>query len=72
MAWCGNNYLYLNVNMTKEMILDFKNHEQVKHIELRTVSIRGTITSVFMWTTDWTGDGTLMLSTGRDRADFTS
>ena len=28
-------------------------------------------TSVFTWSTDWTGDATLMLFVRRDRADFT-
>uniref|UniRef100_A0A8C6W187 Reverse transcriptase domain-containing protein n=1 Tax=Nothobranchius furzeri TaxID=105023 RepID=A0A8C6W187_NOTFU len=36
-AWCGNNYLTLNVNKTKEMILDFRRNR----VESNTVSIMG-------------------------------
>ena len=31
-----------------------------------------TVALVFIWTTDWTGDAALMLSTGKDGADCTS
>uniref|UniRef100_A0A8C6NVM8 Reverse transcriptase domain-containing protein n=1 Tax=Nothobranchius furzeri TaxID=105023 RepID=A0A8C6NVM8_NOTFU len=34
-AWCGNNHLTLNVNKTKEMILDFRRNR----VESNTVSI---------------------------------
>nr|XP_054590297.1 uncharacterized protein LOC129154572 [Nothobranchius furzeri] len=36
-AWCGNNHLTLNVNKTKEMILDFRRNR----VESNTVSIMG-------------------------------
>nr|XP_054588772.1 sorting nexin-22 isoform X1 [Nothobranchius furzeri] len=36
-AWCGNNHLTLNVNKTKEMILDFRRNR----VESNTVSFMG-------------------------------
>uniref|UniRef100_A0A8C6M3D6 Reverse transcriptase domain-containing protein n=1 Tax=Nothobranchius furzeri TaxID=105023 RepID=A0A8C6M3D6_NOTFU len=74
-AWCGNNHLTLNVNKTKEMILDFRRNR----VESNTVSIMGeegwlrnTNTLEFTWTTDWTGERTAMPFTRRDTADCTS
>ena len=71
-----NNHLILNVNKTKEMIVDFRGtRNKSNHISIMEKKWRwwrSINTSVFTWTTDWTGDTTLMLFRRRNRADFTS
>ena len=65
----------MNVDKTEEMIVDFRTRNKSNSIsimEKRWRWWRSINTSVFTWTTDWTGDTTLMLFRRRDRADFTA
>ena len=62
-AWCGNNNLILNVNKKKRMIVDFRRNKSnsISIMGEEVEMVKQYVQSVFTWTTDWTGDATLML-----------
>ena len=67
----GNNHLILNVNKTKEMIVDFRRTRIVS----KSISIMGEEVEMveeykYFGLLNWTGDAILMLIR-RDRADQT-